>query len=339
MASASRALVLGGTGFLGGHIARAWAASGRPVRVLCRSWSSQLALEGVEAEIVHGDLRDRASLEAAMAGCDVVFHAAGFYPRTTLTPRADRRRGVTEIRDVLGAAASAGVGRVVYTSTLSTIGRPPAGGPDRAADEGDRYTPGSVGDAYFEIKYAMEAEALRADRPTGAGPEVVVTNPAVVLGPGDVTPTSGAMMLLVARTPVMAHFGGVLATIDARDVAAAHLAAADRGRPGERYILAGPARPVGELLAAMAASLGRRVRLVRVPARAVEAASLASEAAHLASGRRLGFLPHEFVAMVREGQPLDATRARTELSLRADRPLDETLADEAAWFRTHGYLA
>jgi dihydroflavonol-4-reductase len=209
-----RALVLGATGFIGGQIARALVERGYDVRGLRRPASPTQAIEGLPVEFVHGDLRDRASLLAAMRGVDALFHAAAYYPHNSLAPRRSLRIAVAGMRNVLECARDAGVGRVVYTSSLSTIG-PPARGRS-LADERDLYLPGSVADPYFEAKWAMECEAYRA---AAAGQDVVSLCPTVVFGTGDVKPTTGVALLAVARGLAPAYVEGDINVVDVRDVA------------------------------------------------------------------------------------------------------------------------
>src|SRR5262245_41105033 len=238
-----RVLVLGATGFIGGQIARALVEHGYAVRALRRARSSTLALEGLPVEFAYGDLRDPSALLAAMRGVEAVFHAAGYYPHNSLAPRRALRLAAAGMRNLLECARAADVGRVVYTSSLSTIGPPAVG---RAlADERDYYLPGSVADPYFEAKWAMEAEVYRA---VALGQAVVALCPTVVFGPGDVKPTSGTVLLALARGLLPAYVEGRINIVDVRDVAMAHVAALERGRTGERYILSGQNTTIGAAL-------------------------------------------------------------------------------------------
>jgi dihydroflavonol-4-reductase len=282
--------------------------------------------------LVRGDLRDRASLLAAMRGVEAVFHAAGYYPHNSLAPRRALRLAAAGMRNLLECARATGVGRVVYTSSLSTIGPPAAG---RAlADERDYYLPGSVADPYFEAKWAMEAEVYRA---VAAGQDIVALCPTVVFGPGDVRPTSGTVLLALARGLLPAYVEGRINIVDARDVAQAHVAALGRGRSGERYILGGHISTVGAALTLAASLAGAPAPRVRVPGALALLAGKLGEVATLAIPGR-PFLPFsEVVHMIRHGQHYDCTKAQRELRL-ASRPLEETLRDSLDWFREHGYL-
>jgi dihydroflavonol-4-reductase len=171
-------LVLGATGFIGGHIARAAVEQGWEVRGLRRQPGALGHLGPAPVRWYEGDLEQPASLLPALAGVELLFHAAAYYPQGSRPVPEHVAHSVQQTRGVLEAAASARVGRVIFTSSLSTIGQPPTGA-DRLADERDHYVPGSLpGSAYYECKYAMESEALRA---CAAGQDVVVTNPTLVL--------------------------------------------------------------------------------------------------------------------------------------------------------------
>jgi dihydroflavonol-4-reductase len=325
-------LVLGATGFLGGQIARALVERGYAVRALRRPSSALRALDGLPVELMTGDLRDRDSLLAAMRGVTAVVHAAGYYPPNSLAPRRALRQAVAGMRAVIECARAAGVERVVYTSSLSTIGR--AGAGRALADERDFYLPGSVADPYFEAKWAMEAEAYRA---VAAGQDVVVLCPTVVFGPGDVKPTTGTIILALARGLMRAYVEGQINVVDVRDVAQAHMAALERGRSGERYLLGGHNTTVGATMQVAAEILGVPPPRLRLPARAALLGGKLGEAVLLALPNQ-PFLPlSEAIEMIRHGQHYDCGKAQRELGLTA-RPIDETLRESVEWFQTHGYL-
>lgn len=327
-----RVLVLGATGFIGGQIARALVERGHSVRALRRATSSTLAIDGLPVELVRGDLRDPASLLAAMRGVEAVFHAAGYYPPNSLTPRRSVRLAAAGMRAVLEAARAAGVRRVVYTSSLSTIG--PASRGRALADERDAYLPGSVAEPYFEAKWAMEAEAYRA---VAAGQDVVIICPTVVFGPGDVKPTSGVALLGLARGLMPAYIDGKTNIVDGRDLAQVHAAALDRGRSGERYIAGGHNTSVAELLQVASRVGGVRPPRLRVPSAVALLAGKAGEVAALALPRQPLLPLSEAIEMIRHGQHYDTSKAQRELGL-APRPIEDTMHDALEWFRAHGYL-
>jgi dihydroflavonol-4-reductase len=327
-----RVLVLGATGFIGGQIVRALVERGYTVRALRRSGSSTLAIQGLPVEFAYGDLHDRPSLLAAMRGVEALFHAAGYYPHNSLAPRHALRQAVVGMRHVLECARAADIERVIYTSSLSTIG-PPVDG--RAlADERDYYLPGSVPDPYFEAKWAMEAELYRA---AVTGQQVMALCPTVVFGPGDLKPTSGTILLALARGLLPAYVEGRTNIVDVRDVARAHVVALERGRPGERYILGGHNTTIGAALTSAARLAGISAPRARLPATLALLVGKLGEVAALAIPGR-PFLPFsEAIEMIRHGQHYDCTKAQRELGL-TSRPIEETLGDSLAWFRERGYL-
>lgn len=313
-----RCCVLGATGFIGGQIARAAAAQGWLVRGLRRQPSSVGALGDLAIEWVTGDLNDPASLVTAMRGCPLVFHAAGYDPLPTLEIREAVRYGVTTMRNVLTAAATAGVKRVIYTSSFTTIG--PSPDPMRPAGEQDLYVPGSVSFPYFEVKWAMEMEAVRA---TVYGLPVVIVLPGFVLGPGDVKPTSGRLLLMIAQGKLRGYLEGEVNVVDVRDVATGELAAARRGIPGRRYILGGHNLTLRELHTVIAELVGHK------PPTSKQSPTLSGKEDIPGSHR---------LQAVRYWQHLDTSRSRAELSLPEPIPLEQTCQDTLAWFRERGVL-
>lgn len=346
-----RVLVLGGAGFIGANVARAFLDAGHEVTVLARDPREIRALDGVEkrVEVVRGDLSDRASLVGPMRAARNVVHAAGHYPIGALDAAGTLRRGVTEMRNVLSAAREAGVRRLVYTSSLSTIG--PSPDPTRLPDERDHYLPGSVPSSYFEVKWAMEAEAYRA---VARGQDVVILNPTLALGPWDVKPTTGQLVVRLARGRLPVYVEGKVNVVHVRDVARGHVLALERGTPGERFIIGGENLWARDLLALVAREAGVRPPYSDVPYRALRAASLATEVAS-----RVGFevgtrlrpfaprvakavsrapaLPLDGVDIFHHAQAVDAWKARTELGVPAT-PVADAVRDALAWFRERGYL-
>jgi dihydroflavonol-4-reductase len=240
------------------------------------------------------------------------------------------RAAVCQMRNVLGAAAETGVGRLVYTSTLTTLG-PPAE-PDRLTDESDFYLPGSTNSAYFESKWAMEAEAWRA---SAEGLPLVIVNPTAVFGPWDVKPATGEILLNVARGRFPVWLDLEVNLVDARDVGQGQVLAAQHGRIGQRYILGGENLALREALTVAARAAGAR------PPR--WQASLALVRALVRMGEGLGRLPFvkplplEHFKTLSEWRALNTNKARQELRF-SSRPFLVTVRDTLAWFREYGYL-
>lgn len=320
-----RCCVLGATGFIGGQIVRAALDQGWQARAVRRRPGATGAIEDLDVEWVFGDLTDVASLVTAMRGCPLVFHAAGYYPHRARDIWKTVRHGVTGMRNVLAAAAAAGVKRLVYTSSLTTVG--PPFDPRRLADEESFYLPGSVANPYFEVKWAMEMEATRA---AAQGLPVAIVLPTAAFGPGDVKPTTGSLLLMAARGQMLGYVEGRVNVVDVRDVAAGHVAAAERGEPGHRYILGGHNLTFQEMLTIAAAAAGRRPPRLKLPSGLVQI---------LANVGGLLRVPGTYhLRAIRHFQALDATRAREELGLRKPFSFEQTCYDALAWFYQHGYL-
>jgi len=287
-------------------------------------------LNDLDVQHMIGDLHDPTSLGAAMQGCDVVFHAAAYYPLHSLVMRRSLREATTEMRTVLRAAALTRVGKLVYTSTLTTLGPSPE--PGRLADEADFYLPGSTDSAYFESKWAMEAEAWRA---IAEGLPIVIVNPTAVFGPWDVKPTTGEILLNAAKGRFPIWLDLAVNIVDSRDVGHGQVLAADRGRVGQRYILGGENLTVREALTLAAEEAGVEPPKWRMP--------LGLLSVLVRIGEALGRLPLvkplslEHFKTLREWRALSTDKVRHELGYES-RPLRDTVRDTLDWFRRYGYL-
>jgi dihydroflavonol-4-reductase len=322
------ALVLGATGFIGGHVGLAARRRGWLVRGLRRNADASGLLGSERIAWFSGDLDQPRTFDDALRGVDVVFHAGAYYPRDGRRVAEQVTHAVRQTRHVLEAVRRAGSPLLVFTSSLSTIGRPPRG-ELRAADEREVYAPGTLPrSAYYECKIAMETEVLRA---AAAGQPAVVVNPTTVFGPGDLRPTIGAVLIAVARGYGMVSLPGWVNVVDVRDVAEGHLLAADVGRHGERYILGGANVTIHAFMGEVARLAGVRPPRARVPLGLLRLLVRAAERLPGASvvGNHLGAFEH--------WQPLSSERAARELGFRA-RPLTETLADALRWYEQHGVL-
>jgi dihydroflavonol-4-reductase len=260
MVKAVKALVTGGTGFLGSHIARTLVEAGHTARILRRPTSRLDLLDGLPVEHAIGDVVDPPSLEQAMQGCDWVFHVAAVADYW----RANRIKlylvNVNGTVNVLRAAKRAGVRRVIFTSSGAAVGLRDDG---RPADESVLFNlpPGAF--PYGHSKFLAEQEVRRA---VADGQDVVILNPSVVLGPGDLNQISGSGVVEMARGNVFVYPVGGATVIDVRDVAAAHLAAAERGRAGERYLLGALDISHRALMKLIARVVGVPAPVVPVPA-------------------------------------------------------------------------
>lgn len=314
-------LVLGATGFIGGHLALEALEHGWQVRGLRRRPDSTGHLGPAPLEWYDGDLDRPATLTAAFDGAEIVFHAAAYYPSSGRRVQMQVQRAVRQVRNVLQASRRAGVRRLVFTSTLTTIGPVPAG-EDRLADERDQYTPGLLPrSAYYECKFAMESEVLRS---CSEVPSVVV-NPTAVFGPGDLHLAMGGLLLALARGWGIAWIPAVTNVVDVRDVARAQIRAAETGRPGERYLLGGHNLTVRQLMERAAAVIGVRPPRREVPLTAIDAAVWLGDRLPGLDG--LG----NHLRAVRLWQGYNCAKAAAELGL-APRPLEETLSAVLNWY-------
>lgn len=323
--------VTGATGFIGGHIAQAAIKQGWYVRGLRRTPGRTGHLSAdAPIEWIEGDLNDAARLQQALDGVEVLFHAAAYYPkRERLHTRAEHLAAAqAEMEGVLAAAQAAGVRRVVYTSALFCIANPPPGD-TRLADERDVYQLGSFPEsAYFEVKILMEQLALAANAP---GFEVVVTNPTAVFGPGDLNHTLGMLLILVAKGFGFLWLPAETNVVDVRDVAAAHIQAALKGRPGERYILGGHNTTMRAAITAAANESGRKAPWLPLPLWMVKPV--------VWLGDRIPAipLPANHLRSIHRWQGYNTAKAERELGLTA-RPFADTVRDALAWYRANGDL-
>ncbi|HBX68661.1 MAG TPA: hypothetical protein DEH25_04575 [Chloroflexi bacterium] len=325
-----RVLVLGATGFIGGHIARAALDAGWEVRGMRRQANRNGHLGGLPVSWVRGDLKDYASLRMAMDRIDVVFHAAAFYP-TDGNPRKVRQQvefAEREIQNVLAAAQAAKIKRLVYTSTLTTIGHPPLE-EARLADERDRYQPGTLPkSAYYESKIAMEKMVLEA---VAKKLPAVVLNPTAVFGPGDVNLTLGGLLIAVARGKMIGWLPGDINVVDVREVAVAHIAAAEKGISGERYIIGGHNYAVKEALMLAANVAGVREPRFEIPFWALRSL--------VGLGDLLPILPipANHLRTVDQWQGYNCEKARQTFGI-VPRPFRDTVWEALEWFRKTGHL-
>jgi dihydroflavonol-4-reductase len=312
--------VLGATGFIGGHIARASLDAGWSVRAVRRRPTNTGAIDDIQVEWVTANLADVDSLRRAMAGCDVVFHAAGAYPQDFRHIDREVALARAEMDNVLQAARTARVSRLIYTSSITTIGLPP---PGRIADERDVYRTGSAHSAYFEAKYAMERLALRESR----DPDIVILLPTAVFGPGDVKPTTGMVIRDAARGRFPVYFDATINAVDVRDVARSHVAAVTLGRRAERYILGGTNLTIQELLQTVCRIAGVQPPSLKLSRGLVNWMIKVADAIPFVS------LPENFRTM-QLWQSVSWQKAQTELG-HTTRSFETTARDTIEWFKQH----
>ncbi len=322
-------LVTGATGFVGSNLVEALNAKGWPVRALRRATSSLRALDGLRFDTAVGDVTDFDSLGPAMRDIACVFHVAAALDRSRLGVDALYRVNVGGTHNVLKAALGAGVKRVVITSSVAALGQPDWRKP---ASEGHQFNLRPSQFHYGNSKVLAEQVALQY---AARGLEVVIVNPAVILGPRDVNLVSGGIILELRRHAIPVYPPGGVAVIDVADVCAGHIAAAERGRPGARYILSGQNLWHRELLGMAADIVGRRRPCIKLPT-AVQALAQPLDFARQWLGLRTP-LTGEYLRMSTGTYWFDNTRARTELGLNP-RPAREALRRTYAWYMANGVL-
>ena len=326
----SSVLVTGASGFLGSAIASALRARGHGVRVLARPSSPRTNLNAADV-VCEGDLRDRASLAAALKGARYLFHAAADYRLWARNPEEIQRSNVEGTRLIMEEALNAGVERIVYTSSVATLKLTDGA----ASTEDNPLADGEGIGAYKRSKVA--AERLVEAMIQRDGLPAVIVNPSTPIGPRDVRPTPTGRIIVEAasgRMPAFVDTGLNLAHVD--DVAAGHIAALQRGRIGERYILGGDNVFLADMLADIARLVGRRPPKLKLPRTMLYPIAYGAEL--LATLRGVEpFITSDGLRMARHHMFFDDSKARRELGY-VSRPYREGLADAIAWFRAHGHL-
>jgi dihydroflavonol-4-reductase len=328
------ALVTGATGFVGSAVARKLLAAGETVRVLARPGSDRRNVQDLPVEIVEGDLRDRASLERAMKGCSALFHVAADYRLWVPRPAEIYRANVEGSRDIVLAAAEAGVKRIVYTSSVAVLGLLAGGTP---ADEDTPVGLANMIGHYKRSKFQAEEEVRRLIREQGL--QAVIVNPSTPIGPRDIKPTPTGRMIVDAaagRMPAYVDTGLNLVHVD--DVAEGHLMAYERGRVGERYILGGENMTLRQILTEIATLTGRRAPRFRLPHNLILPVAVAAEGWARVSGGREPIVTLDSIRMARKKMFFSAEKARQQLGFRP-RPAGEALHEAVAWFREWGYCS
>jgi dihydroflavonol-4-reductase len=329
-ALSSTILVTGASGFLGSAIAAALRARGHAVRVLARASSPRTNLNPTDV-VCEGDLRDRASLAAALKGARYLFHAAADYRLWARDPEEIRRSNVEGTRLIMEEALSAGVERIVYTSSVATLKLTDGA----LSTEDDPLADGEGIGVYKRSKVA--AERLVEAMIQRDGLPAVIVNPSTPIGPRDVRPTPTGRVIVEAasgRMPAFVDTGLNLAHVD--DVAAGHIAALERGRIGKRYILGGDNVLLGDMLADIAQLVGRRPPKLKLPRTMLYPIAYGAELLARLRGVE-PFITMDGLRMARHHMFFDDSKARRELGY-VSRPYVEGLADAIAWFRAHGHL-
>lgn len=327
-------LVTGATGFLGSAVARLLLARGDEVRVLVRPHSAGANIEGLPVAIAYGDLRDSASLLAACRGCSALYHVAADYRLWVRDTSELYQSNVEGTRALMLAALEAGVERVVYTSSVATLGYHRDG---RPADED---TPVTVDDMIGHYKRSkFLAEKVVDELVVSHRLPAVIVNPSTPIGPRDIKPTPTGRVVrdaALGRIPAFVDTGLNVAHVD--DVAYGHLLAFDRGVIGRRYILGGEDMSLRAILSLVARLCGRKPPTIELPRRLVYPVAWVQEwVARLSNGPEPQ-VTMDGLKMAAKKMYFDSGRARRELGYES-RPAGEAIADAVAWFRSQGMIA
>jgi dihydroflavonol-4-reductase len=323
-------LVTGASGFIGGHVARLLVDRGYAVRVLVRTASNLSGIVHLPLDRAEGDLRDIDSLHRAVQGCRQVYHVAADYRLWTNEPAELRRSNVEGTRNILRAASTAGVEKVVYTSTVGTMG---IRGDGTLGTEDSPVSTADMTGHYKRSKFEAEQVALEF---AAMGLPVVIVNPTAPVGEGDLKPTpTGKIIVDFVRGVMPAYIDTGLNLVDVRDVAAGHLLAAEHGRPGERYILGARNMTLREILETLAAIAGRPATRLRLPYGVALGFSLAETAWASLTGREPR-APLEGVRMARKKMFVTTDKAERELGFWPG-PVEDALRRAVEWFRRNRY--
>jgi dihydroflavonol-4-reductase len=327
-------LVTGATGFVGSAVARKLLDRGRAVRVFARPGGDRANLQGLDVEIAEGDLRDAASFAPALKGVGTLYHVAADYRLWVRDTRELYAANVDATRDLLRAAAEAGVGRIVYCSSVAVLGINKDGTPS------DEETPVTVADMighYKRSKFLAEQAVDALVREEGL--PVVIVNPSTPVGPRDIKPTPTGRMIEDAacgRMPAYVDTGLNIVHVD--DVAEGHLLAHDRGEVGRRYVLGGEDMALREILALIADIVGRKPPRVRLPHNLIMPAGYVSEAwARLTRSDREPKVTVDAIRMAKKKMFFSSDRAKRELGY-SPRPAEEAIRDAIDWIRAQGRL-
>jgi dihydroflavonol-4-reductase len=326
------AFVTGATGFLGSHVAQVLIEQGAQLRLLVRSSSDLRNIEGLNADRVVGDLRDSASIEKAISGCDVAFHVAADYRLWVRDSSEMYRSNVEGTRSLLEAARKQVVRRVVYTSSVATMGFSSNRG--TIADE---QSPVGIADMighYKRSKFMAEQVAIDAAK---SGVDVVIVNPTTPIGERDIKPTpTGRIVVDFLKRKFPAYVETGLNLVDATECARGHVQALEKGRTGERYILGGENLTLKQILDRLGSITGLPSPTIKLPYFFALATGVVDE---MVTGRLLGREPRATIDAVRMGRKMmfvSSAKAERALGWRTV-PVDGALQRSVEWFRANGY--
>jgi dihydroflavonol-4-reductase len=327
-----KVFITGATGFVGSHVARALAAQGADVRLLVRSTSRLDNIADLRAETVTGDLRDPESLKKAMAGCEFVFHVAADYRLWVRDPEQMYRSNVEGTRAIIRAAQESGVRRVVYTSSVATMGFTREG---HIATEDSPVSIKEMVGHYKRSKFMAEQIALEAGN---NGASVVVVNPTTPIGEHDIKPTpTGRIVVDFLNRKFPAYVDTGLNLADVKEVARGHLLAMEKARPGQRYILGGENLTLKQILDKLSTLTGLPAPSMKVPHAVAMGFAVFDQ---FVTGTLRGKEPRATIDAVKMGRKkmfASSAKAERELGYKV-LPVDNALRRAVDWFQSNGYV-
>ena len=326
-----KTFVTGATGFIGASIVRELLKSGREVRVLVRPASNRANLKGLDVELWEGELLDPSGLRQGLKGCDVLYHAAADYRLWTRTPEDMYRTNVGGTTAILEAAMENGISRVVYTSSVGTLGNPGNGLP---GNEDTDVTLADMVGPYKKSKFLAEREA---EKFIARGLPLVIVNPSTPVGPWDIKPTpTGKIIVDFLNRRMPAYLDTGLNLIDVEVCARGHILAEEKGLTGRKYILGNANLSLRNIFGMLQEITGLPAPKVRLPYAPVLAAAWLNEGLSRLTGRE-PLIPLAGVRMAAHHMYFDSSRAVRELGL-PQTPVAEALERAVGWFRTNGYV-
>ncbi|MEQ9619426.1 MAG: SDR family oxidoreductase [Deltaproteobacteria bacterium] len=323
-------LVTGATGFLGSHIARKLVERGDEVRILLRKTSKTINIDDIDAERVYGDVTDIDSIRSALQGCDRLFHTAGMVSFKQADYQKMEDINVKGTNNVFTAAMEAGVKKAVYTSSVAAIGLKPG---KELADEETPFDPGSTDIQYILSKYYAEREALKF---VEKGLPLVIVNPSIVIGAGDVYVSTSGMILWYCKRRLPGYTDGGINLVDAEDVAIGHLLAEEKGKVGEHYILSNRNITIKELFEVLERVTGIPRPKLKIPYFIALAGAYLAELVRIPAPNYVA-MDVDSIKGTRHYWYFDNSKAVKELGF-SPRPLEETIEKTVKWFRENGYL-
>lgn len=326
-----RVFITGATGFVGSHVARTYASEGALLRLLTRQTSRLELLSGINADMVLGDLREPENLRSALVDCDALIHVAADYRLWVRDPAQMYAANVDGTRELLKIAREVGVQRVVYTSSVATMGFKTDGS---IVNEDTSVSLADMIGTYKRSKFLGEQEAIRAAK---SGQHVMILNPTTPIGPGDTKPTpTGRIIVDFLNKKFPAYVDTGLNLVDVAEIARMHVVALEKGTPGERYILGGENLTLKQILDRMSSITGLPSPTMKVPHSVAMAFAFFDENI---TGRLRGKEPRATVEAVRMGKKTmfaSSAKAERELGFKVI-PVYHALRSAIDWFIAHGY--